>query len=335
MELNTYQLLYIQTVYDYFRENLQWPTYRQVRRIHLNHRDFRVLDVAKSIEGNPARHFPQNLDDPAAITLKEIHHLPEAEQDLADLLRLINYSVEKYLTEDKDGVRVTSEEVSQNLHFDEATSRKMFQLLGLTRGIFGSSSNSLDYKTWSFEVSDSAIEYQDLKTIDDYFERRDEWIQSFQQASGYAGAGSIVSQQYDTSALAMKKRIAPEVINAISDPKIKQICMELNDTPTQNVLSIAQSLGEALQWTLWFRAQQTGTSITVRNIRLSKLLDEAINHPYYKSNAAIRFLKDFRDSFLKTGYDMVRHDPAYIPDIVVLNPAIDALEHVLRETFPM
>jgi hypothetical protein len=32
MELNKYQLLYIQTVYDYFQENLQWPTYRQVQK---------------------------------------------------------------------------------------------------------------------------------------------------------------------------------------------------------------------------------------------------------------------------------------------------------------
>ncbi|HYU76822.1 MAG TPA: hypothetical protein VEL31_29490, partial [Ktedonobacteraceae bacterium] len=161
MELNEYQLLYIQTAYDYFRENLQWPTYRQVqRKILPTHRDFRVVEVAQSIEDNPASHFYQNLDTQVAITLKEIHHLPEAEQDLANLVKLMRYSVEKYLTEDKDGVQVSSEEVSQNLHFDEATIRKMFQLLGLTTGIIGSSSNSLDYKTWSFGVSDSAIDYQ-------------------------------------------------------------------------------------------------------------------------------------------------------------------------------
>ncbi len=232
-------------------------------------------------------------------------------------------------------MRVTSEEVSQNLHFDEATIRKMFQLLGLTTGIIGSSSNSLDYKTWYFGVSDSAIDYQDLKSIDDYFERRDEIIKSYQANRSSQSADALISQYYDTSAFVMKKRIALEVINAISDPKIKQICMELNDTPAQNVLSLAQSLGEALQWTLWYRAQQFGTSMTVSNMKLSRLLEDAINHPYYSGNAAIKFLKDFKYGFLKTGYDMVRHDPAYIPDIVVLNPAIDALEHVLKETFPI
>ncbi len=336
MELNKYQLLYIQTVYDYFRENLQWPTYRQVqKKILPTHRDFRVVKVAESIEDNPARHFYQNLDTQAAITLKEIHHLPEAKQDLADLLKLINHSVEKYLTEDKEEVRVTSEEVSQNLHFDEATIRKMFQLLGLTTGISGSSSNSLDYKTWSIGVSDSAIDYQDLKSIDDYFERRDELTKAYQASSSSRTAVSMISQYNAPPSYVMKKQIASEVINAISDPKIKQICEELNNTPAQNVLSLAQGLGEALQWTLWYRAQQFGTSMTVSNMKLSRLLEDAINHPYYSSNAAIKFLKDFKYGFLKTGYDMVRHDPAYIPDIVVLNPAIDALEHVLKETFPI
>src|SRR5260221_1060016 len=336
MELTDYQLLYIQTVYDYFRENLQWPTYRQVRRKILpTHRDFRVIEVAESIEVNPASHFHQNLDDKVAITLKEIHHLPEAQQDLADLLKLINYSVEKYFTEDTEGVRVTSEEVSQNLQFDETTISKMFPLLGLTVGIIGSSSNALDYTQWSFGVADSAIEYEGLKTIDDYFKRRDELTKAHQTSNSLQTTLSMMSQYTAPPSFAMKKQIAPEVINAITDPKIKQICLELNDTPAQNVLSIAQSLGEALQWTLWYRAQELGTSMTVSNMTLSRLLDDAINHHYYTSNAAVRFLRDFRNSFLKTGYDMVRHDPAYIPDIVVLNPAIDALEHVLKETFPI
>src|SRR5260370_24905708 len=199
MELNKYQLLYIQTVYDYFRENLQWPTFRQVqKKILPTHRDFRVVEVAKSIEDNQAAHFFQNLDSQATITLKEIHQLPEAQQDLADLLEVIRYSVKKYFTEDKDGVRVTSEEISQTLHFDETAIRKVFQLLGLTTGIIGSNSNSLDYKTWSFEVSDSAIDYQDLKSIDDYFARRDEIKKSYLASRSSQYTDSIFSQFIDS-----------------------------------------------------------------------------------------------------------------------------------------
>ena len=65
-------------------------------------------------------------------------------------------------------------------------------------------------------------------------------------------------------------------------------------------------------------------------------MDEAINKPYYSGNAATRFLKDFKNNFQKTSYDMVRHDPGYIPNSVnAFGPAIDALEHILKETFPV
>src|SRR5581483_964056 len=183
MELKKYQLLYIQTVYDFFREDLQWPTFRQVqRKILPMHRDFRVIEVAKSIEGNPAPHFHQTLDTQASITLKEIRQLPESEQDLADLVKVIRYSVEKYTTEDKDGTRVTSEEVSQYFSFDEATAWKIFQLLGLTTGIINGSTSSPDDKTWDFGIEDSVLEYQDLASIDDYFARREKIARAYQSS---------------------------------------------------------------------------------------------------------------------------------------------------------
>ncbi len=183
MELNKYQLLYIQTVYGYFQENLQWPTFRQVqRKILPTHRDFRVIEVAKSIEGNPTPHFHQTLDTQASITLKEIRQLPESEQDLADLVKVIRYSVEKYTTEDKDGTRVTSEEVSQYFSFDEATAWKTFQLLGLTVGIINGSTSSPDDKTWDFGIEDSVLEYQDLASIDDYFARREKRTRAYQSS---------------------------------------------------------------------------------------------------------------------------------------------------------
>jgi len=104
----------------------------------------------------------------------------------------------------------------------------------------------------------------------------------------------IIAKIKSGSVSIMKKRIADEVVNLISDPKIKKICLELNNTPDQNVLSLAQSLGEALQWTLWYRAQKVGTSITrVRDVTLTKVLEEATSKskPFYTDNAANRFLK--------------------------------------------
>jgi hypothetical protein len=173
--LDTYQLLYIQTVYSYFQENLQWPTYRQVQKKILPiHRNFRALNVAKSIEGNTARYFHQTLENHAILSLQEIRQLPESEQDLADLMKAIRYSVEKYIIEDKEEVRVFSEEMKQHFSFDEATVWKIHQLLGLNTGITNGGSSSPAEKTWDFKISDDAVDYQDLVSIDDFLQRREE-----------------------------------------------------------------------------------------------------------------------------------------------------------------
>lgn len=179
MELNEHQLLYIRTAYSYFRENLQWPTYRQVQKKILPiHRRFRALNVAKSIEKNAAAHFHQTFEDKATLSLQEIRQLPESEQDLADLVKVIHYSVEKYITEDKEEVRISSEEIKQHFSFDEATVWKIYQLLGLNAGITNGGSSSSDEKTWDFRISDDAVEYQGVVSIDDFLQRREEIIKN-------------------------------------------------------------------------------------------------------------------------------------------------------------
>jgi hypothetical protein len=151
----------------------------------------------------------------------------------------------------------------------------------------------------------------------------------------------IIAKLKSGSVSRPRKRIVEEVVNKISDPKIKQICLEINTTPDQNVLSLGESLGEAIKWTLWYRAQQIpGAVQALGNDReLANLLDKAIskNLRYYpdpSERAAHRFVEEYKNNFYKAAYDMIRHDQSYIPDIVVLNPAIDALEHILKATFP-
>lgn len=143
----------------------------------------------------------------------------------------------------------------------------------------------------------------------------------------------IIAKIKSGSVSITKKRIPEEVINLVSDSKVKAICIELNNTPDSNVLSLTENLGECLKWCLWYRAKQVGTSLKESG-NLGPLLEESINQSYYSDNAVNRFLKDFKDNFLKTDYDMVRHSASYIPDIAVINPAIDALEHILKSTFP-
>lgn len=129
-----------------------------------------------------------------------------------------------------------------------------------------------------------------------------------------------------------KRRISEGIINKITSPKIKQLCIEINNTPDQNTLSLSQNIGEALKWALWHKAKQMNTSLKETG-NLGPLLDEAISKSYFQSNAARRFLNDFKNNFMKTGYDMVRHSESYVPDIQFINPQIHALEIILEESF--
>jgi len=226
--------------------------------------------------------------------------------------------------------------VDSTLHLDENTVRKVGLLLVLTSSIFTSFSNP-EQSIWQLYVSPDVLYFEGIQSIDDYFERLDERKKSYQASRSSQNANSIISQDHNISAFIIKKRIAPEVINAISDPKIKQICMELNSTPEQNVISLMQGLGEGLKWTLNYRAKQVPGASPIPRHKigdLGPLLDDAIKVPYYSDNASNRFLEVFRNHFLKAFYDAIRHDASYIPDLMVINNAIAGLEHLLRVTFP-
>lgn len=129
-----------------------------------------------------------------------------------------------------------------------------------------------------------------------------------------------------------RKKIPVEIVNRITDNKIKQFCIEINGIPDQHVLALSQLIGETLKWTVWYKAKQNNTQLK-ETTGLQPLLDEAIQQSYFTGNAAKRFLKDFRDNFMKTGYDMIRHSETYIPDIAILNPQVDAIQVLLEECF--
>lgn len=129
-----------------------------------------------------------------------------------------------------------------------------------------------------------------------------------------------------------RKKIPVKVVNRITDNKIKQFCIEINGIPDQHVLALSQLIGETLKWTVWYKAKQNNTQLQERT-GLQPLLNEAIQQSYFTGNVAKRFLKEFRDNFMKASYDMIRHSDTYIPDITILNPQVDAIQVLLEECF--
>lgn len=140
----------------------------------------------------------------------------------------------------------------------------------------------------------------------------------------------VIAQLKSGSNHVALRRIRPEIVNTLSDAKLRQLCLELNNTPDSSVLSLSQLIGETLKWAVWKKAKQNGTRLTEKT-GLSELLREANQKGYFSGNVAVRFLKDFETNFMKTSFDMVRHSESYVPDISILNPQIEALEAILVE----
>lgn len=140
----------------------------------------------------------------------------------------------------------------------------------------------------------------------------------------------VIAQLKSGSSNVALRRIRPEIVNALSDAKLRQLCLELNNTPDSSVLSLSQLIGETLKWAVWQKAKQNETKLTEKT-GLSGLLREANQKGYFSGNVAARFLKDFEANFMKTSFDMVRHSESYVPDISMLNPQIEALEAILAE----
>jgi hypothetical protein len=96
MELSKYQQIYKQTVYDYLRENADWPTYRQVEiKLLPTYHDFDLFEVAKSLTDSFSRSFfISDSTRRASLSIEHIQQSQGSEQDLANFVEVIRYSAD-------------------------------------------------------------------------------------------------------------------------------------------------------------------------------------------------------------------------------------------------
>lgn len=127
-----------------------------------------------------------------------------------------------------------------------------------------------------------------------------------------------------------RKKIDDSIITKISDAKIQRICIEINKTPDENVISLFSLIGECLKWTLWHKAKQKGSKLK-EECTLKQILDEA--ESYYDDNAAKKFIAAFRDNLLKQYFDSIRHSDNFVPDSSMINNQIPLLEHLVKVSF--
>ncbi len=330
------QRLYLQQIFNCLRQNNRWPTFGELDQwFTYYYPDLDIEEIWKSLPQGLTNYMDLNQpENQATLTIPAIYLLENNRDALSIFLALLKRCVDTYMRLPANDITISSERILQEHAF--AWDIAVLQGGLLLRAedaprIWKSFTDPDESGRWECTLDRQVKRFRNVTTIEEYLEKRNLSPSQAFTLSDTTGISNGSSQHTSTTAAA-KKRISDEVINAITDPKIKQICAELNNMPDENVFSLAQAIGEALKWTLWYRAQQVGTSMAVSTMKMSRLLDDAINS-YYSGNATVKFLKDFKYGFLKTGYDMVRHDPTYIPNSGAVGPAIDALEHILKETF--
>lgn len=339
VNLTVDQRLYLQQTFNLLRQNNRWPTFGKLDQwFTYYHPDLDVEEIWKSLPPGLTNYMDINQPEKqATLTIPAIYLLENNRDALSIFLAILKRCVDTYMRFPANDITIKSESIREEHAF--AWDIAVLQGGLLLRAeeaprIWKSFTGPDEAGCWECTLDRQVKRFRNVTTIEEYLEKRTLSPSQTITLSDTTGISNESSQRIGTQAAA-KKRISDEVVNAITDPKIKQICTELNNTPDENVFSLAQGIGEALKWTLWYRAQQVGTSMTVSTMKMSRLLDDAINS-YYSGNATVKFLKDFKYGFLKTGYDMVRHDPNYIPNSSsAFGPAFDALEHILKETFPI
>ncbi len=179
MELSHIQLLYIQTIFDYFHEQGMWPTYGFVeRKISQAHRDFDIRGVASSLPNGFGNAFSFNFDrnQEAVLRIPAIRLCKGSDEELADFVRVLQYCVDKYFSFGENNLQVTSEEVREQLKMTELSIRKVGRLIE-AEGWFWSSLGRNDIEgTWVCALRpgmDGIARFDKVETIEQYLEKVD------------------------------------------------------------------------------------------------------------------------------------------------------------------
>ena len=119
MELSDNQRLYLQTIFDYFREHGVWPTYKYIdRKLNKISRDLDIEKLAKSVPSGFANAFAFNrdLNAPAILNIFAINECTGSEEELADFIKAIHYGVERYFgpREDETTMDIMSKDTDKS-----------------------------------------------------------------------------------------------------------------------------------------------------------------------------------------------------------------------------
>lgn len=178
--LNEQQRLYLQIIFDHFNERGTWPAYSYVERTLLqSHPDLDINELVKSLPPGLTKPFnaymfdvPGYANEDTFLTVPAIYLCQGSEEDLKDFVRVISFCVERYNASEKEKHQITSNDLMTLLDMPELSTRKVGLLLQVEPWIFSSFSTDGE-GNWQCTLSRQIRRYRDVKTIEEYLEKRD------------------------------------------------------------------------------------------------------------------------------------------------------------------
>jgi hypothetical protein len=176
MNEQNHQRIYLQTIFDYFHEKTEWPTYRYVDRKLFNDVGLDAKEISTSLPNGFANgfQFDTHLGDQAMLSIDAIRLCNGSEGDLADFLTAVRFLVERYKQAEEDNPLVTNADLkNQLLMADDVIARVGKLIAGESILHRSSGMNSDGSGFWQFGLDREIRRFAGITSLDDYLERRD------------------------------------------------------------------------------------------------------------------------------------------------------------------
>jgi hypothetical protein len=187
MNIQEQQRLYLQTIFDYFREKAEWPTYRYVdKKLFVDH-GLDAKEISASLTNGFANgfRFDSDLSNQAILSLEAIRMCSGSEEDLANFLVAVRFLVEVYKQAEEDNPLVTNGDLKNRLHLADDAIARLGKLIAGESILYRSSHLPVDGSaTWQFGLDREVRRFDGVGSLEDYLERRNrERITARQQAT--------------------------------------------------------------------------------------------------------------------------------------------------------
>ncbi len=175
MNIQEQQQLYLQTIFDYFREKAEWPTYRYVDKKLFVDQDLDAKEISASLPNGFANgfRFDSDLDNQAILSLEAIRICNGSEGDLADFLQAVRFLVEIYKKSEEDNPLVTNADLKNQLSIADKAVARVGKLIAGESILWRSSSVAVDGSgTWQYNLDREIRRFTGVTSLEDYLERR-------------------------------------------------------------------------------------------------------------------------------------------------------------------